>query len=154
MKPNVPIICKASREDVPKIVQMLADDFLGQQRERFTDPLPQSYYTAFDEMDTDKNNWLMVVKDHQQVIGVFQLTFIPGLSYQGGKRALVEGVRVHQSYRGKGIGKMMLEWAIAKAREHGCHMIQLTSNKKRNDAIEFYKKLGFVASHEGLKLDL
>lgn len=100
---NNMIICKVMREDVPKIVQMLADDFLGQQRERFTDPLPQSYYTEFEEIDSDKNNWLMVVKDQARVIGVFQLTFIPGLSYQGGKRALVEGVRVHQSHRGKGI---------------------------------------------------
>lgn len=87
-----------------------------------------------------------------QVVGILQLTLITYLTYQGGKRALIEGVRTDKSVRGQGVGKAMLEWAIQKAKDEGCHVVQLTTDKKRPDALEFYKKLGFVASHEGMKL--
>ena len=67
--------------------------------------------------------------------------------------ALIEGVRIDESYRGKGLGKKLIEWAIEKA-QSGCHMVQLTTDKSRPEALEFYEKLGFIASHEGLKLHL
>jgi GNAT superfamily N-acetyltransferase len=88
------------------------------------------------------------------VVGVLQLTYIPSLTYQGGWRALIEGVRVDSGERSQGLGKTLFEWAIARAREHGCHMVQLTTDKARPDAKRFYESLGFVASHEGLKLHL
>jgi ribosomal protein S18 acetylase RimI-like enzyme len=145
-------IRKARREDVPHIVRLLANDPLGKQRESDQDPLPQPYYTAFSEIDTDKNNLLIVVEDGKKIIGTSQLTILTGLTYQGGKRGHIEGVRIDEAYRGQGIGKLMLEWLINKSRESGCHLVQLTMNKERTDTIEFYKKLGFIASHEGLKL--
>jgi len=147
-------IRNAKQEDVPNIVQLLADDPLGAQRERYEKPLPESYYEAFKEINADKNNYLMVAEFENHIIGTLQLTIIPYLTYQGGKRALVEAVRIDKTYRGKGIGKIMLEWAINKAREINCHVVQLTTDKKRPDALEFYKMLGFSASHEGLKLHL
>lgn len=127
---------------------------MGKQRECYQDPLPESYIRAFAEINLDKNNYLAVIEDNNIVIGTLQLTFIPSLTYQGRKRALIEGVRVDEAYRGKGIGKQLIEWAIEKSREQDCHMIQLTTNKSRPEALEFYKKLGFMASHEGLKLSL
>lgn len=147
-------IRKANRDDIPVIVRLLADDTLGSQRERYEEPLPESYYEAFKEINADKNNFLIVAEIDNKIIGTLQLTFIPYLTYQGSKRALIEAVRIDKSYRGKGIGKIMLEWVINKAKEMHCHMIQLTTNKNRPDALEFYKKLGFIASHEGLKLYL
>jgi GNAT superfamily N-acetyltransferase len=143
---------KANRSDVPHIVQLLAEDTIGMTREQYKEPLPQSYYAAFDVINADKNNWLIVAELDNKIIGTLQLTFITYLTYQGGKRALIEGVRTDKSVRGKGIGRAMLEWAIQKAKEEGCHVVQLTTDKRRPDALEFYKKLGFVASHEGLKL--
>lgn len=147
-------IRKARREDVSAIVRLLANDPLGQQREAYQDPLPASYNLAFEDINQDKNNYLMVVEDKGQVIGTAQLTVITYLTYQGGKRAQVEAVRIDEAYRGQGIGKLILEWMIKKAQELGCHVVQLTTDKKRPEALEFYKKLGFSATHEGLKLHL
>ena len=145
---------RATRSDVPDIVRMLADDPLGAKREAFTSPLAASYYEAFDAVDRDPNNELMVATMSDRIVGVLQITFIPYLTYRGGWRALIEGVRVDSSVRSSGIGKQLFEWAIARARERGCHLAQLTSDKARPDAIRFYENLGFVASHEGLKLHL
>lgn len=134
---------------------MLADDALGAQREIYRLPLPQSYADAFAAINQDPNNELVVVENAaHRVIGVLQLTFIPCLTYQGGWRALIEGVRVAAEYRAGGVGKQLLLWAIERARARGCHLVQLTSDKARADAIRFYEGLGFVASHEGLKLHL
>lgn len=144
----------AKREDLPNIVRLLANDVLGTQRECYQEPLPQKYYAAFDQIDADENNILIVVEDGNKIIGTSQLTIITYLTYQGGKRAQIEGVRIDEAYRGRGIGKLMIEWAIDKAYKAGCHLVQLTMDKKRLETIEFYKKLGFIPSREGLKLHL
>src|SRR5690348_4839016 len=116
------IIRKATKFDVPHIVRLLADDPLGSTREIFKDPLPSQYYIAFDKIDSDKNNDLIVAVLDNQIIGTLQLTLITYLTYQGGKRALIEGVRTDKSVRGKGIGKALIEWAINKARKENCHV--------------------------------
>lgn len=145
---------KATRSDVSDIVRLLAEDDIASNREQYTEPLQSSYYTAFDVINTDKNNWLIVAELDNKIIGTLQLTFITYLTYQGGKRAQIEGVRTDKSVRGKGVGNAMLKWAIQKAKEEGCHVVQLTTDKKRPDALSFYEKLGFIASHEGLKLHI
>lgn len=144
----------ATRSDVPEIIRMLADDPLGAKRETYASPLPDSYYAAFDAIDGDTNNELVVAAVAGRAVGVLQLTFIPYLTYRGSWRALIEGVRVDSSLRSSGVGKQLVEWALERARQRGCHMVQLTSDKTRPDAIRFYQALGFVASHEGLKLHL
>jgi ribosomal protein S18 acetylase RimI-like enzyme len=148
------IIRKAIEKDLPSIVKLLANDPLGKKRENYQEPLPVSYRKAFSEINADNNNLLMVVEEKDTIIGILQLTFIPYLTYQGGKRALIESVRIDESYRVKGVGKKLIEWAIAKSREQNCHMVQLTTDKTRPEALEFYRKLGFIDSHEGLKLHL
>lgn len=144
----------AQKQDLIHLVKMLADDPLGSLRENATLPLSDSYLKAWDAIDADPNNELIVVEDQQQIIGMLQLTFIPYLTYQGSWRCLIEGVRVHQDHRGQGIGKDLFKWAINRASEKGCHLVQLTSDKQRPEAIRFYESLGFVASHEGFKLKL
>lgn len=146
---------RARSEDLPGIVRMLADDPLGARRERFASPLPAAYEAAFEAIDRDPDNELVVAETADGgLAGVFQITFVPSITYQGGWRALVEGVRVAAEQRSTGVGRQMLERAIALARERGCVMVQLTSDKARPDAIRFYEGLGFVASHEGMKLHL
>lgn len=152
MASHEPAFRRATRADVPDIVRMLADDTLGAKREQYTLPLPESYYAAFKTIDADPHNELVVVELDGQVVGVLQLTYIPYLTYRGGWRALIEGVRVDSSLRASGIGRKLFMWAIERARSKGCHLIQLTSDKARPDAIRFYESLGFVASHEGMKL--
>ena len=145
---------EATTADIPTLVQMLADDPLGSKRERFELPLPDSYLTAFNAIDNDPHNELVIAEDDDQLLGFMQITFIPYLTYQGGWRALIEGVRVNKTVRGQGIGQKLFAYAIERARARGCHVVQLTTDKKRPDALRFYERLGFVASHEGMKLHL
>ena len=131
--PEAPLTFRRGRaEDVLDIVRMLADDPLGATRERDERPLPESYARAFRAIDEDPNNELVVACQGERVVGVLQLTYLPSLTYQGGWRALIEGVRVDSGERSQGLGKALFEWAIVRARE----------------------ALGFVASHEGMKLRL
>lgn len=147
-------IRRARRGDVEAIVRMLADDPLGAKRERFEVPLPAPYLRAFEAIDADPNNVLVVACLDERVIGVLQLTFIPYLTHVGSWRALIEGVRVDGSARSHGVGGRLLSWAIERARARGCRIVQLTTDKLRPDALRFYQRLGFVASHEGMKLHL
>jgi GNAT superfamily N-acetyltransferase len=144
----------ATRRDVPIIVRLLAEDELGAQREQSTYPLPESYYTAFEAIDSDPNNELIVAYVNGEIIGTFQLIFLPHLSHQGGMRAQISSVRVVEKYRGQGIGTDMMKWVLRRARERGCHLMQLTSSKSRTDAHRFYEKLGFEKSHIGMKIKL
>lgn len=144
---------KAVRGDVPFIVQMLANDKLGQLREDYRSPLPETYYHAFEQIDNDSNQELIVIENESnEIIGTLQLSFIQYLTYQGGIRAQIEAVRVREDSRGEGIGQKLFEWAIERAKERNAHLLQLTTDKKRPDAARFYEKLGFVASHEGMKI--
>ena len=145
---------QATEEDLDSIVLMLSDDTLGNTRERYEHPLPESYIKAFRAIDSDPNIELIVACDGDAIIGVEQVTFTPHITYQGGWRATIEGVRTALSERGKGLGSQMIRFAIERAKERGCHMVQLTTDKKRADALRFYERLGFQASHEGLKLHL
>ena len=140
--------------DLPDIVRMLADDPLGATREEFTSPLPRSYYDAFHAIDSDPNNLIIVAEEAGQVVGVLQLTYLPSLTYRGSTRAMIEGVRVDAQMRSEGIGRRLILDAVERAKERGCRLVQLTTDKSRPDAIRFYQSLGFVASHEGMKLKL
>jgi len=148
------IFRSAVREDLPAIVQLLADDELGSQREKYEEPLPQSYYAAFEQIDSDSNHQLIVAELNGEVIGTLHLMFLPSVSFQGGLRAQVESVRVDKKCQNRGIGGEMMKWAIARARERGAHIVQLTTHKTRQDAHRFYERLGFKGSHLGMKLDL
>ncbi len=138
--------------DLPAIVRLLADDPLGARRERVEDPLPQAYREAFDSIQAQTGNEIIVAVDGGEVIGCLHITIIPGLSRLGMSRGQIESVRVDRRHRGKGVGEALLRQAIARAREAGCGLVQLTTDKARSDALRFYQRLGFVASHEGMKL--
>ena len=151
---NEIIFRQAKRKDLPEIVRMLANDFLGARRERYENSLPESYVKAFEEIEADKNNELIVAEKGGEIVGTLQITFTPSISFQGGKRATVESVRVDEKYRGQGIGKELMLWAIKRAKEENCVAIQLTTNAERADAHRFYENLGFKGSHLGMKLYL
>jgi GNAT superfamily N-acetyltransferase len=144
----------AIRADLPKIVEMLANDFLGATRERFADPLPEGYVAAFTAIDADPRNLLVVGEADGVVVATMQLTFIPNISYIGGERALIEGVRVDDSVQNLGVGGAMIRWGIDRARRRNCRLVELTTNKQRVDAQRFYERLGFSDSHIGMKLEL
>jgi GNAT superfamily N-acetyltransferase len=144
----------ATENDLPEIVRMLVDDALGTTREKIGDTVPDSYLSAFRKIEADPNQELTMVEMNGEIVASFQLTFIQYLTYQGGLRAQMEAVRTRSDHRGKGIGTKVFEYAIQRARERGCHLLQLTTDKKRPDAIRFYESLGFIASHEGMKLKI
>lgn len=145
---------QATIKDLPEIVRMLSDDFLGATRERYENPLPESYGKAFEEIEADKNNELIVAEKDGEIAGTLQITFTPSISFQGGKRAGVESVRVDAQYRGQGIGRELMLFAINRAREEKCVSMQLTTNADRTDAHRFYENLGFKGTHLGMKLKL
>ncbi len=144
----------ATTDDLADIVAMLADDTLGMGREKVGSVISDRYIHAFENIRKDPNQELTIVEMSGEKVATFQLSFIQYLTYEGGLRAQVEAVRTHGKFRGQGIGTRVFEYAINRAKEKGCHMVQLTSDKKRPDAIRFYESLGFVASHEGMKLKL
>lgn len=145
----------AQSSDLISIVKMLADDELGSKREKYSDPLEPSYLEAFDQIERDPNNEIILaVDENEQIQGFLQLTFIPNLTYRGSWRAQIEGVRVLSSKRSEGIGKKLITEAIDRAKQHGCRLVQLTSDKNRTDALRFYESLGFKATHEGFKLSI
>ena len=147
------VIRRATLDDVPAIIAMLADDPLGATRESPADLTP--YQQAFEAIDADPNQVLVVADRNGEAIGTLQLTIVPGLSRQGASRGLVEAVRVAASARSTGLGTTLMEWSIEEARARGCVMVQLTSDKTRTDAHRFYTdRLGFTNSHEGFKLTL
>jgi GNAT superfamily N-acetyltransferase len=142
---------KADEADLPALVTLFADDPLGAQREDLSMPLNSAYGAAFAAIESDPNNEVMVIESEGELVGTIQLTFLANLTHKGAWRCQVEGVRIHSDYRGRGVGTRFLEWAIARAEERGCSMMQLTSDKQRLEAIAFYEKLGFRATHEGFK---
>jgi GNAT superfamily N-acetyltransferase len=142
----------ATRQDLDAIVGLLANDPLGATRERPADPLPESYVRAFAEIESDSRHELVVAELDGEIVGTLQLTIMPYLTYQGGTRAQIEAVRVAEHRRSEGIGARLIRWAVARAKERGCHLVQLTTDKSRANAKRFYEELGFRATHEGMKL--
>jgi ribosomal protein S18 acetylase RimI-like enzyme len=141
----------AQSDDVAAIVAMLADDALGRGRERTEDPLPPSYWQAFEKVERDPNIQLVVAEgEGGEVIGCLQLCILPGLSSQGASRGLIEDVRVASHHRSRGIGEQLVQWAVAEARSKGCRLVELLTHNTRIDAQRFYKRLGFAASHVGM----
>ncbi|WFE39142.1 GNAT family N-acetyltransferase [Micromonospora sp. WMMD998] len=146
------IFREAVRADLPAVLALLADDVLGRTRD-----LPEvdaAYERAFADLDADPRNHLIVADDGGELVGCLQITYIPGLGRHGAERSLIEAVRVRSDRRGRGLGRAMMRWAIDRARERGCALVQLTTDKRRADAHRFYVGLGFAASHEGMKLAL
>ena len=148
------IIRIATEADLPGIVRLLADDDLGRGRERYAEPLPQAYTDGFRAMQRQGGNDFLVAEDAGQVVGCLQLTIIPGVSRMGATRAQIESVRVDRGQRGKKLGEALMQDAIERARSAGCSLVQLTTDKTRADAHRFYERLGFKATHEGMKLAL
>lgn len=144
----------AREADLPAIVALLADDPLGAMREENADPLPQAYLAAFRDLAAQRDNVLLVAETAGEIVGCLQFTAIAGLARRGMKRGQIEGVRVASGWRGRGIGERMVRYAIDRARDEGCGLLQLTTDNTRPDAHRFYETLGFVASHVGMKLML
>jgi GNAT superfamily N-acetyltransferase len=145
---------RARAEDLGMIVGLLADDPIGRLRESSEAEPDDHYAAAFGAIDQDPNQLLTVAERDGQIVGVLQLSFIPGLTRRGMWRGQIEGVRVAAAERGGGIGRAMIEWAIAESHTRGCGLVQLTSDKRRDRAHAFYRALGFQATHEGYKLPL
>jgi GNAT superfamily N-acetyltransferase len=136
-------------EDLRSIVDMLADDPLGATRQSLDS---QKYADAFSKITADPNQELTVVELNGVTVATFQLSFIQYLTHNGALRAQVEAVRTHSGFRGQGIGRQVFDYILKRAKEKGCCMLQLTTDKQRPDAIRFYESLGFSCTHEGMKM--
>lgn len=150
-QPASPIFRDARRDEVPAIVSLLADDSLGRTREAWSEAVDPVYLQAFDAIDRDPANRLIVADLDGEVVGCMQLTRIPHLTFTGGTRLQIEGVRVKDGFRGRKVGAAMIDWAVAFGREKSCHLVQLTSNRTRTEAMRFYEDRGFEPTHVGYK---
>jgi GNAT superfamily N-acetyltransferase len=149
------VLREATAADVSAIVDLLRADQLGATRDGATsDGELKPYLRAFRAIESDPSHLLVVADDGTEVVATMQLSFLPGMARRGALRAQIEAVRVRADFRSLGLGTHMFSWAIAEARRRGCALVQLTTDKSRVDAHRFYDRLGFVASHEGLKLHL
>ncbi|MFP2895587.1 GNAT family N-acetyltransferase [Corallococcus sp. 4LFB] len=144
----------ATAKDLPTILTLLADDAIAQSRSGYAEEVGPAVHAAFQEITADANNELIVGEQDGQVVATLQLTYIPGLSRGGMRRALVEAVRVRADLRGQRLGEALMVDAMERARARGCGLMQLTTDKRRLEAQRFYARLGFVASHEGMKRPL
>ncbi len=149
------VIRRARADDLPRIVELLQQESLpGEQREDPGPPLPEAYVRAFEAIDADPRQRLVVAEVDGEVVGTLVMVIMANLSYRGGTIAQLENVVVDEPLRGQGVGETMARWAMEEARRSGCFRLQLTSNKARKDAHRFWERLGFVKSHEGFKLPL
>lgn len=138
----------ARRDDLPRIVELIADDAIASAR---TGAYGEAHERAFAAIAADPGNELVVAEADGRVVGVMQLTYIPSISRDAGTRLLVEAVRVDAALRGAGLGTRLMEHAHERGRARGCTLAQLTSDKRRPDAHRFYRALGYEQSHEGFK---
>ncbi len=145
---------KANISDLPTVISLISDDQLGSAREEIKHPLPLFYRQAFERIKKENGNDIYVALLGSEIVGCMQLTFISGLSRKGMTRLQIESVRVASEFRSKSIGRQMMKYAIDLAKSSGCGLVQLTTDQTRKDAHRFYEKLGFTASHVGMKLDL
>jgi GNAT superfamily N-acetyltransferase len=152
LSPDTVVFRRAASDDLARIVALLADDPIGAGRETAGPQVEQCYRDAFAAIAGDPNQLLAVAERGGRVIGVLQLSFIPGLTRRGMWRGQIEGVRVAATERGGGVGRALVEWAIGECRARGCGIVQLTSDERRPDAHRFYEALGFRPTHRGYKL--
>lgn len=145
---------RATPKDLPRIIALLLEDELGQTRESKSLMLDDRYNKAFQKIDQDPNQYLMVVENGNHIIGTCHLTLMPSLTFIGSTRMNIEAVRVATSYRGQKIGQWMMDQARLYAQAHDVSILQLTTNKKRPEAKRFYVQQGFETTHEGMKIYL
>lgn len=148
------IVREAELRDLPRIIEIMAEDDLGKEREIYTQPVAQCYVDAFNNISGDRNSILLVICEEGNVIGGLQITFTQYLSHKGSIRATIENVHIAESCRNRGAGTVLMNYAVELAKEKNCTIVQLTSNKTRTDAHRFYRRLGFKNTHEGMKLSL
>lgn len=145
---------EARFEDLEAIIRLHEEDELGSHGDAWTPETKPAYETAFHAIARSPENKLFVAVDGGEVVGTFQLTFIPNLTGRGAMRVKVESVKVKAARRSGGIGAQMMAFAEDYARTNGAAAMELTSNKTRKDAHRFYERLGFSRSHEGFKKKL
>lgn len=141
-------IRKASSDDLNEVVHLLTDDDFGKTREGSS----ESYKEAFEEILSSEYFDVFVMERDNEIIGCYQMMYLPHLSFTGTKRAQVESIRIKSDLRGQGLGKKLMKHAIQIAKDSECGIFQLTSNKKRIEANKFYRELGLSPTHDGYKL--
>lgn len=130
-------IRKASRKDLPAVLQLLAE--MDGERS-----LPLSHASRiYREMSSYPSYSCYLALYAAQPVGTFTLLVFPTLVHDGAREAIVDGVVVSSLWRGRGVGAAMMAEAMRLAGQAGCYKLMLSSNSKREDAHRFYRQLGF-----------
>jgi len=151
---SAPTYRDATAADLPAIIAMLAEEQIGGRKDDPAEPLDPVYLAAFEAIDGDPRQRLIVAELDGAIVGTMQLSFLPGVAFRGAWRGQIEAVRIAGSLRGSGLGTQMIEWAVARCRDRGCRMVQLMSKQDRLGAHRFYEKMGWGKSHFGFKIKI
>ncbi len=146
------LIRKAKIKDLEEIIKLLCDDGIARDRESSSKKYKQKYLSVFLELLESSYFDIFVMEKNNEIIGFYQIMYLPHISFKGSKRGQVESVRIRSDFRRNGFGTKLMQHAMEVAKKNGCSILQLTSNKKRKETEKFYKKLGFDPTHLGYKL--
>ena len=146
------LIRDARSDDLEVLLRLLDEDAIREVSEDLSDLAP--YAAALDEILAAPHSTVLIGELEGEVVATAQVTWQRRLMYGAGLVCQVESVRVSSRRRSAGLGAELMRWIIDDARRRECARIELTSNAKRVDARRFYERLGFTASHVGMKLYL
>ena len=151
----MPTIRLATEADIPRIIELYGDLVISTSSvELNRTPAVDDYKRAFAQIQAASGHELLVAEEEGKAVGTMMLFIMPNLSHGGLPWAGVENVMVDAGYRRRGIGKLLMDYALAQAKKAGCYKIQLISDKSRTPAHKFYRALGYKASGHGFRLYL
>ncbi len=143
----------ATEGDITRILELYHQlAIYTSQAELRQSPSLDDYRRVFAKITTFPGHELLVAEDEGEVVGTMVLLIVPNLSHSALPWALVENLIIDQGHQGQGLGRLLMNYAIARAKETGCFKLVLSSDKRRKEAHQFYRSLGFQASAHGFRL--
>jgi len=149
----MPIIRLAAEKDITRILELYKELVITtSQVELCGDPSTDGYLQVFAQIHTMPGQELLVIEEGGNVVGVMVLLIVPNLSHGGLPWAFVDNLIIDHRHRRRGLGRLLMDKAVARAKEAGCYKIVLTCDKRLEGEHKFYRSLGFEASAHGFRL--
>ncbi|HYJ66484.1 MAG TPA: GNAT family N-acetyltransferase [Nocardioidaceae bacterium] len=145
-------IREADEADLAAVLALLRQDAIREVDEPVE--ITDGQRAALREIVAGPHQQVLVGEIDGVIVATCQVAWLRRLIYDGSLICNVESVRVSADARGRGLGAELMEYVCAEARRRRCARVELTTNRRRDRARQFYERLGFVPSHVGMKLYL